>query len=395
LGDLPDSVRREGLASAILEAALDCVIVMDHEGRVLEFNSAAQRTFGYTRAKAIGRELAELIIPPEARGRHRAALARYLATGKSRILGRRLEFVGMRADGARIPVELTVTRIPGSEPPSFAGYVRDISDRTRWREEIEAALARERAARAEAERQRFGSRRLVAQTLHAEESERRRLAQALHDGPVQDLLAAQFELGRLRQRAGEGGSRANAAVGHALGQLREAIFDLYPPALERVGLGAAIQELAAELSRRVGRDMRISADVAPEVAGVHDQLLFSLSRELLSNAVRHAHADQIALRAWREQYELILEVEDNGIGLPEQVREKALREGHIGLASSTERVEALGGWLAIGPGMKGGTLARVALPSRRRADAAAAATGAADNETAPPGERVDQRRLRP
>src|SRR5687767_2688575 len=121
----------DDLSTAILEAALDCVIVIDHDGRVREFNAAAERTFGYSRDEVIGRELAELIIPPEARERHRAALARYLATGDSVILGRRLEFVGMRADGQTLPVELTVTRVPGGGSPRFAGYVRDIGEQVR------------------------------------------------------------------------------------------------------------------------------------------------------------------------------------------------------------------------------------------------------------------------
>lgn len=357
----------DDLSTAILEAALDCVIVIDHTGRVREFNPAAERTFGYGRDEAIGGELAELIIPPEARERHRAALARYLATGESVILGRRIELVGMRASGQTFPVELTVTRVPGSGPPRFAGYVRDIGEQVRSRQDLVAALARERAGRAEAERQRAAARHLVAHTLRVEESERRRLAQALHDGPVQDLLAARFELGRVGRGDAESSSRTESALAHALAQLREAIFDLHPPVLERLGLPAAMDELVAELARR-GR-ARVTADVAPEATGAQDELLFSLSRELLSNAVRHAQAAEVAVRVWREEGELILEVEDDGIGISGEARERALREGHIGLASTGERVEALAGRFWIGRGAQGGTLARVALPSRRGREA--------------------------
>ena len=66
--------------SAILESALDAIIVMDHQGQVVEFNPAAEKTFGVTRAEAVGREMAELIIPPALRERHRRSLAHYLAT---------------------------------------------------------------------------------------------------------------------------------------------------------------------------------------------------------------------------------------------------------------------------------------------------------------------------
>jgi len=119
----------EALRSAMLDAALDCIIGMDHEGRVIEFNAAAERTFGYSRAEVMGREMAELIIPPALREPHRYALARYLETGEGRLFGRRLELTGMRADQGEFPVELTITRIPDSSPPQFTGFIRDVSER--------------------------------------------------------------------------------------------------------------------------------------------------------------------------------------------------------------------------------------------------------------------------
>ena len=116
-------------AGALLEAALDCVILMDHEGGVVEFNPAAERTFGYRRSEALGREMAGLIIPPSLRDRHRAGLAHYVATGEGMLLGKRFEITGLRADGTEFPVELTITRLPGEGLPVFAGFLRDITER--------------------------------------------------------------------------------------------------------------------------------------------------------------------------------------------------------------------------------------------------------------------------
>jgi PAS domain S-box-containing protein len=116
---------------AVLEGALDCIVVMDHRGQIMEFNPAAEQTFGYARGEAVGRDMAELIIPPAQRERHRAGLARYLATGESGILGRRVEFTAVRKDGTEFPVELAVIRLGGASPPLFAGFVRDISERLR------------------------------------------------------------------------------------------------------------------------------------------------------------------------------------------------------------------------------------------------------------------------
>jgi PAS domain S-box-containing protein len=117
--------------TAILQAALDCIITMDHEGRVIEFNPAAERTFGYRRAEVIGQPLAELIIPPALRQRHQQGMARYLSTGETSVLGRRIEVTAMRFDQTEFPVELAITRIAGDGPPVFTAYLRDISDRVR------------------------------------------------------------------------------------------------------------------------------------------------------------------------------------------------------------------------------------------------------------------------
>jgi PAS domain S-box-containing protein len=121
----------EALKSAILESAIDCLIAIDHQGKVLEFNPAAERTFGYSRDEVIGREMAELIIPPHLRDRHRRGLARVVAGGEGPVLGKRIELSAMHADGSEFPVELTVSRIADEDPPVFTGYVRDITERRR------------------------------------------------------------------------------------------------------------------------------------------------------------------------------------------------------------------------------------------------------------------------
>jgi PAS domain S-box-containing protein len=121
----------EALKSAILESAIDCLIAIDHEGKVLEFNPAAERTFGYRRDEVIGREMAELIIPPHLRDRHRRGLGRVVAGGEGPVLGKRIELSAMHANGSEFPVELTVSRIADEDPPVFTGYIRDITERRR------------------------------------------------------------------------------------------------------------------------------------------------------------------------------------------------------------------------------------------------------------------------
>jgi PAS domain S-box-containing protein len=134
----------EARKAAILEAALDAIISIDADGNILEFNPAAERTFGFTREEAIGRELAELLIPPAYRELHRAGLAHYLRTGEGPVLDQRVELSALRADGVEIAVELTVTRVPQPGPPEFLGFLRDISEPKQAREELSRAEARYR-----------------------------------------------------------------------------------------------------------------------------------------------------------------------------------------------------------------------------------------------------------
>jgi PAS domain S-box-containing protein len=137
----------EARKAAILDSAIDCIVTIDHEGCITEFNPAAERTFGYRRADVVGRQLADVIIPGALRETHQQGFNRYLSTGEPRVLGKRVEMTAMRADRSEFPVELAITRIPLEGPPSFTGYLRDITERKR----SEAELRRSEAFLAEAQ----------------------------------------------------------------------------------------------------------------------------------------------------------------------------------------------------------------------------------------------------
>lgn len=115
--------------AAILRSALDCIITFDLDGKITEFNPAAERAFGYTTEEALGRELAELIIPESLRESHRRGLALYNATTMGTMAGRRMELIAMRADGSEFPVEMSISRIVIDGKPMFTGYMRDITER--------------------------------------------------------------------------------------------------------------------------------------------------------------------------------------------------------------------------------------------------------------------------
>jgi PAS domain S-box-containing protein len=118
-------------SAAILDNAPDTIVTMDHDGLIVEFNPAAERLFGYSRADVLGKNLSETIIPPELRDAHRLGLARYLATGDGPVLDQRIDIQAMRADQTQLPVEMTIICLPVSGPPLFTGFIRDMTERER------------------------------------------------------------------------------------------------------------------------------------------------------------------------------------------------------------------------------------------------------------------------
>jgi PAS domain S-box-containing protein len=134
---LEEALRRsEGRKTAILETALDAVISIDHEGKVIEWNAAAARIFGFAPSAAIGQSLAELIVPPALRQSHGRGLARFLQTGEGPVIGHRLELPACRADGTQFPAELAITVTATEGRPIFTAYVRDITARKRLEAEL-------------------------------------------------------------------------------------------------------------------------------------------------------------------------------------------------------------------------------------------------------------------
>jgi PAS domain S-box-containing protein len=132
--------------AAILENALDAIITIDDEGRIIEFNPSAERTFGYPRAAVIGQPMAARLIPAHARNRYYHGFKHYVTTGESSILGRHFETTAIRADGSEFPVELAITRISTEGPPLFTGFLRDITERKRVETDLQKAKEAAEAA---------------------------------------------------------------------------------------------------------------------------------------------------------------------------------------------------------------------------------------------------------
>jgi PAS domain S-box-containing protein len=121
----------EARKAGILDSVLDCIVSIDATGTVIEFNAAAERTFGYTKAEAIGRPLTGLIVPSQFRARLTAGLAHYLATGEGPLIGKVIEIAAMRSDGSELPVEMSITAVNSGGAPILTGVLRNITARKR------------------------------------------------------------------------------------------------------------------------------------------------------------------------------------------------------------------------------------------------------------------------
>ena len=293
----------ERLKAALLDGALDCVVAIDDRGRVLEFNRAAEVTFGYTADEAIGSELADLVAPPDLRDEYRWELDP--RPRNEEMPGRRVELTAMRKDGSTLPVEVAVRRVPGVEPPIYAGYIRDVTDVKRS-EELALKQSRAIADLAQARGE------LVSQLMLAEERTRQRIAQVLHDDALQLLLAAHQDL--LEAAPGrEGVTRAQHALEGTIDRLREAVAALHPVTHQQGDLQTAIGAIVRESATRGG--FRYTVRVEPDAAGIEDELVLSACRELVANVAKHAKASRCAVSVDRDADMVRLEVADDGVGI--------------------------------------------------------------------------------
>jgi signal transduction histidine kinase/PAS domain-containing protein len=241
-----------------------------------------------------------------------------------------------------------------SEDVVFLGAIANVLGSAIARLALETELTEHATARG----------RLIAAALDAEDRTRREISETLHDGPLQDLLALNQFIARLEpddDRTAMHLARARRGLGTAIAGLREVMLELHPVVLDVGGLDSALGAIAAQQGQLGG----FAADVRIEPAsrGVRDELVLSLARELLVNAAKHAAASRVEVSVRRTRTDVVLEVADDGRGIADGRLQAALREGHIGLASSRQRVEAVGGRLELTAGAGTGTRVTAVLPA--------------------------------
>jgi PAS domain S-box-containing protein len=355
--------RSEARKSAILESAMDCVITMDHEGKVVEFNPAAEETFGYSREEAVGREMAELIIPPSLRKAHREGLARYLSTGEAPLVGKRYELTGMRADGSEFPVEVAISKVDVPGPPLFTGYLRDITQRKRAEQELRETM--ETLRRTDEQRQ-----QLLSRLVNAQEEERSRIAGDIHDDTIQVMTAVGIRLDLLRRATEDPKQLAlldqlEETVTLTVARLRNLLFELRPPALDREGIAAALRTLLEQTQDEQGPAYTLQNRLTHEAPTETRVIMYRIAHETLSNVRKHARASNVEVLLENRDGGFLTRITDDGVGFSLEESDR-YRPGHLGLVSLKERAEMAGGWCHIESAPGAGTSVEVWVPESSR-----------------------------
>ncbi len=312
----------EARTRAILESALDSIITMDHQGKIVEFNPAAETMFGYKRQQAIGSQLADLIIPPSLRGKHRDGLVHYLATGEAKVLNKRLELTATRADGSEFPIEVAITRIPQHEPPMFTGFIRDITERKRAEGEIRKLNAEleqrviERTAQLEtANKELEAFSYSVSHDLRAPLRGLDGFSQAL----LEDYADKLDDAGKnLLQRVRAGTQRMGQLIDDLLNLSRVSRSALHREPIDLTGIAS---EIAGELRERDPQrrvDLRIAENLKTEG---DPQLLRLVLENLLGNAWKYTAKRpeaKIEFGSSRDNGSSSFYVRDDGVGFDMQ-----------------------------------------------------------------------------
>jgi PAS domain S-box-containing protein len=339
----------EARKRAIMQAALDCIITIDHEGRIIELNSAAEKIFAFNRSKFIGENVIA-VIPPSFKPWFLSGLAIGFSGGKGPTLGSRIEMPALRADGSRFSAEFAITPITLMEHPMFTLYIRDITQRKRAEAEL---------------------RSLPQRILRAQEAERSRIAQELHDGINQLIASVKMRLHKvesslpdLKPAAREILRRCDQVLVRVLEENRRIAHNLRPAELDNLGLSAACSSFCNEVQSRT--NLRVECRITspkrrlPSVIELH---LFRIIQEAINNITKHARAKLIKLQIQVRSDLVLLKIQDDGQGFDPIAVEagKKIRHG-LGLTNMRERALAMNGDCEIKSQPRRGTTIIVRVP---------------------------------
>jgi PAS domain S-box-containing protein len=344
--------------AGIISSAMDAIISIDETQRVVLFNSAAEHMFGCAAAEAIGQPL-DRFIPARLREAHRAHVHAFGATGAtSRATGKLRDLTALRADGQEFPIEASISQTEVGGAKLFTAILRDITERKTAEEMLNRSEEQLRA--------------LAARLQQAREEEAMRIARELHDQLGRCLTAIKMDVAGIERGLTEGAAegsfhaliertkRMSQTLDETVHTVRRISAELRPGVLDDLGLAAAIEWQARDFQARSGvscvirvpeEDLRLGRD--------QSTALFRIFQEMLTNVARHAQAAKVWVNLSEEEDVVVLEVEDDGVGIsPARLAERR----SLGLLGMRERVAVFGGEIELSGVPGQGTAVVVRMP---------------------------------
>ena len=340
--------------AAIVDSAMDAVITVDEQQKIVLFNRAAEQVFAVRRDQALGTPL-DRFLPTRFRGAHHGYIEAFGRTGvTSRRMGDVTTLWALRGE-QEFPIEASISQAVEGGKRYYTVILRDITLRKQAEDELR--------------RQQQELRELSARVLEAREEEKTRIARELHDELGQLLTALKMDLRWLRERLpdAELGAKADdmgELLDKTVASTRRISADLRPLMLDDLGLADAAHWLVEDFAKRSGVkcEIRVPGEVELEsLSKAVSTAVYRALQESLTNIGRHAGAGSAWVMLAMEDGGLLVEVEDDGRGI---APEDLAKVRSLGLKGMRERVVYLGGSLEIGRAPRGGTRLRLRVPLR-------------------------------
>ncbi|CAA9412621.1 MAG: Sensory box histidine kinase [uncultured Ramlibacter sp.] len=333
--------------AGLLDSAMDAILSVDEQQRIILYNRAAEKIFGWSVAQVLGQPL-EMLMPQRFRAGHANQVRRFGQTGvTSRRMGDGTVIMGLRRGGEEFPMDASISQLDTPEGKLYTVILRDVSERERAREELAA---------------------FAAEASGVREQEKTRVARELHDELAQSLTALKMDTIWVRDHLRDDPAAAAAKLAAMLAMLdasvaatRRIAADLRPLVLDDLGLAPAIEWLVQNFSQRSGVAARLDLDEELELQEPYATAVFRMVQESLANVAKHARANLVRVRVAREGGEMVLSVQDDGVGFEPGERRKPQSLGLLGLR---ERARLLKGEVHVTSAPGQGTRVEARIPVR-------------------------------
>ena len=322
----------------LAKTAHEAIFLIDINGIIQFINPAAEALFGYTSRELLGENISRLMPSPH-REKHDNYIADYLKTGIKHIIGTGRQLIGQRKDGSQFPMYLSIGEISLPHAHLFAGLIMDLSTQQRLQREVLAIPAREQ----------------------------QRIGEELHDGLGQQLtglsMLAQSLLNKATKPEHELASQLASGLNEAMNQVRALSRGMMPIQIYADGFMISLQEITETIQQQSQIPIKLKIDdvvlLFDDATATH---LYRIVQESLNNAVKHADASQIDVSLKVEEDHGLLEVIDNGIGIPTNIAGSS----GLGLNIMKHRCGLFDGEITINPAGNRGTKVCCRFPLTRQ-----------------------------